>query len=72
MTGILYTNYLIKIFRLQKKCPDGYSCITLYNDQLWQYDGANREQMLTGKLDQIKSEIPARLIFLISFSKMHK
>lgn len=47
-------------FRLQKNAQMATSCIALYNDQLWKYDGEDREQVIAEKLSQIKSEIPVK------------
>ncbi|MFQ5782402.1 MAG: hypothetical protein ACE5GR_05040 [Nitrosopumilus sp.] len=47
-------------FRLQKNAQMVTSCIALYNDPLWAYDGVDREQILVEKLDQIMSETPVK------------
>jgi len=47
-------------FRMQKNAQMTTSCIALYNDQLWKYDGGDRQQVLSDRLDQIKSEVPIK------------
>ena len=47
-------------FRLQKNAQMVTSCIALYNDPIWKYDDADREQVLVDKLDQIMSETPVK------------
>lgn len=47
-------------FRLQKNAQIVTSCIALYNDQLWKYDGEDRQEILAEKLAQIKSATPVK------------
>jgi len=47
-------------FRLQKNAQIVTSCIALYNDQLWKYDGEDRQEVLAEKLAQIKSATPVK------------
>ena len=47
-------------FRLQKNAQMVTSCIALYNDPIWTYDGQDREQILVEKLDQIMSVTPVK------------
>ena len=47
-------------FKIQKNAQMAESCIKLYNDPLWKYDGENRENILSEKLDEISSEIPIK------------
>lgn len=44
-------------FKIQKNAQMVESCIILYNDPLWKYDGENRKNILSEKLDEISSEI---------------
>lgn len=47
-------------FKLQKNAQIVTSCIALYNDQLWKYDGEDRQEVLAEKLAQIKSATPVK------------
>lgn len=47
-------------FRLQKNAQMVTSCIVLYNDSLWKYDGNDRQQILSEKLDEIMSNTPVK------------
>lgn len=47
-------------FRLQKNAQMVTSCIALYNDPIWTYDGEDRNQILVEKLDQIMSVTPVK------------
>jgi hypothetical protein len=44
-------------FKIQKNAQMVESCIILYNDPLWKYDGENRKNILSEKLDELSSEI---------------
>ncbi len=47
-------------FKIQKNEQLADSCIILYNDSLWKYDGADREEILYEKLAEIKSAVPVK------------
>jgi len=47
-------------FRMQKNSQMATSCIVLYNDDLWKYNSEDRQQVLSDRLDQIKSETPIK------------
>ncbi len=47
-------------FKVQKNAQMVTSCIALYNDSLWNYQGEDRQQVLVEKLDQIMSVTPVK------------
>lgn len=47
-------------FKVQKNAQMAQSCITLYNDPLWTYDGDDRKQILLDRLDSILVDVPIK------------
>lgn len=47
-------------FKIQKNAQMVQSCITLYNDPLWTYDGDNRKKILSDRLDAILDDVPIK------------
>ena len=47
-------------FKIQKNAQMAQSCITLYNDPLWTYDGDDRKQILLDRLDSILVDVPIK------------
>ncbi len=47
-------------FKIQKNAQMVQSCITLYNDPLWAYDGYDRKKILSDRLDAIQVDIPIK------------
>ena len=47
-------------FKIQKNAQMVQSCITLYNDPLWTYDGEDRKKILLDKLDAILVDVPIK------------
>lgn len=45
-------------FRLQKNEATVNDCLSLYNDSIWKYDGKDRLDVLSDRLDEIRSETP--------------
>jgi len=55
-------------FKIQKNAQMVQSCISLYNDPLWTYDGDDRDQVLSDKLIEILEEIPIKTNISTDFS----
>lgn len=47
-------------FKIQKNAQMVQSCITLYDDPLWTYDGDDRKKILLDKLDSILVDVPIK------------
>ncbi len=47
-------------FKIQKNAQMVQSCITLYNDPLWTYDGDDRKKILSDRLDAILVDVPIK------------
>jgi len=47
-------------FKIQKNAQAVQSCITLYNEPLWKYDGDDRKEILLERLDAIIADIPIK------------
>lgn len=57
-------------FKVQKNEQLADSCIVLYNDELWNYDGQDREQVLSEKLEEIRITIPVKAQSVDEFIKV--
>ncbi|MHA7647981.1 hypothetical protein [Nitrosopumilus sp. S4] len=57
-------------FKIQKNEQLADSCIVLYNDSLWKYDGKDREQILSDKLESIRVTIPVKAKSVDEFIKV--
>jgi hypothetical protein len=47
-------------FKIQKNAQMVQSCITLYNDPLWKYAGADRGEILSDRLETILVDVPVK------------
>ena len=47
-------------FKIQKNAQMVQSCITLYNDPLWTYDGDDRKKILVDRLDSFLVDVPIK------------
>lgn len=47
-------------FKVQKNAQMVTSCIKLYNDSLWNYEGEDRQEILVERLDEIMSVTPVK------------
>ena len=56
-------------FKIQKNAQMVQSCIQLYNDPLWTYDGEDRESILSDRLEEILVTIPVKTNISDEFSK---
>ena len=56
-------------FKIQKNAQMVQSCIQLYNDPLWTYDGEDRESILSDRLEEILVMIPVKTNTSNEFSK---
>lgn len=57
-------------FKVQKNEQLADSCIVLYNDELWDYDGQDREHILSEKLEEIRITIPLKAQSVDEFIKV--